>query len=317
MNFFEKYTNPNSSFLRSSDEGGAPAPTGTPAAVPVVDAGGVSPTPSDAPSATDASNTSADDFSGFDGDDLDSIDLGTETVPGQDPPVAAPAAVVAKVPTATSAVVPDPKATPAPVAATPDPKGSAASAPPSSELENLLSGVDANAPALTEWLAQNAFALTKEEAEAFELDAVANVPRLMARVAVNNMKSTMNIVKNLVPQLIAAEVAKITGTQAKAKEAIGAFYKANPHLNETDHGALVTKWANAFRSANPKASREEAIAYVGRAVSFETGLMPGTAVAPSAKPVPFQPARPGGRQPIATQQDEGQYAGLGGTFDED
>ncbi len=114
--------------------------------------------------------------------------------------------------------------------------------------------------------------------------------------------------------MMAQEVERISGTRAKAEEALGEFYSANPHLNAKDHGATVDRWAKAFRAANPKASRQEAIAYVGRAVSFEHNLVPGAPAAPKAA-APFAPARPGGRQPTQIAEVD-PFAGLDQDFDE-
>lgn len=313
MNFFDKYASPASFVRCPADEGGgAPAPADVSSStLPAASA-------PESPSETGATNTSAaegsDDFSGFDsaGDDFESVEI-VEAGASPSPEPAAPAKPQAPVAPPAPAPAAAPVVQPAAQvpAAAPVPKEQAS---PPSELDTLVQSVDANQPALVDWLAKNAFALTKEEAEAFELDAVGNVPKLMARVAVNNMKSTMNTIKSIVPQMIAAEVAKITSTQSKAKEAIGEFYSANPHLNEKDHGSLVTKWANAYRLANPQASRKEAIEYVGKAVSFEAGVVPGQAPAPRA--VPFAPARPGAKQPTVTNAEPNPFELLGGDFDD-
>lgn len=312
MNFFDKYASP-ASFVRSpADEGGgAPAPAG---GSPDAPSTGASESASDSGATNTTSTDSGDDFSGFDsaGDDFESVEI-VEAGASPSPEPAAPAKPQAPVtppaPAPAAAPVVQPAAQ-APAAA-PVPKEQAS---PPSELDTLVQSVDANQPALVDWLAKSVFTLTKEEAEAFELDAVGNVPKLMARVAVNNMKSTMNTIKSIVPQMIAAEVAKITSTQSKAKEAIGEFYSANPHLNEKDHGSLVTKWANAYRIANPQASRKEAIEYVGKAVSFEAGVVPGQTPAPRA--VPFAPARPGAKQPTVTNAEPNPFEHLGADFDE-
>jgi hypothetical protein len=181
-------------------------------------------------------------------------------------------------------------------------------------LEETIDGFTKNSADLAAWSAQNIFALSKEDAEALELNAVEVIPKLMGRVQVEALKGAANLLRNFVPQMIAQEVERITGTKAKAEEALNEFYSANPHLNAKDHGATVDKWAKAYRAANPQASRKEAIEYVGRAVSFEHNLAPGAVPAPKAPP-PFTPARPGGRQPIQ-QQEVDPFAGLDQDFDE-
>lgn len=318
MNFFNKYMG-STAFTHAPEGVGGGAPASAPTADSSSEGGAPasSPSPSEAGSADSGDQTDSD-FGGFSGeydDDLDQIDLGTGTDPSPAPAAtpAAPAAVPAAPATPAAPQVPTPPAAPA-AAASPKEQ----SAPVPSDLDSMLTNMEANGPQLQEWLATNAFALSKEEAEAFELDAVGNVPKLMARVAVNNMRSTANLIKNIVPKLIAAEIEKHSATQSKTKEAIGEFYSTNPHLNEKDHGALVTKWANAFRAANPRASRKEAIEYVGRAVSFEAGVNPGAAPSQAApRAAAFAPARPGARQPVATAAEQtNPFSGLGGDFDE-
>lgn len=307
---FEKYMGSSAFLWNVPGDGGAPSPTPGASSTPAPS------TPSAGATDDGASNSSGDEFSSFGSEDLDSIDLGPDSGLGQDPPVVPQPAPVVPTPAPAVPAAPATAAPVAPVVPPPAPTPQTASAPPGSALETLVQNVDANSPALVDWLAQNAFALSKEDADAFELDAVATVPKLMARVAVNNMKSTMNIIKNLVPQLINQEVERLTGTKAKASEAINEFYTSNPHLNEKDHGALVNQWANAFRAANPKASRKEAIEYVGRAVSLQAGITPGTPLA-APRAAPFAPARPGARPVVTnTEATDTPFAGLGEAFDD-
>lgn len=299
----------NSASFAPADVGGGAAPAAPSSASA---SGGDSPapqpggTPSSTPAGTDAPS---DDFSGFEnaGDDFDSVDLGGDSDPSQDPPVAP----------VVPAVVPPAPAAPAPVAAVPPvvpavtpPK---AEASPPSEVDTLLSSLSDNAPALTTWLEQNAYKLTKEETDAFELDAVGQIPKLMARVQVASMKATVNLIKNLVPKLIDSQVEKTSGVKEKSKAALNEFYSTNSDLNEKDHAALVNKWAGAFRAQNPTASRQEAIKFVGQAIRTELGLAPLVPGAPekAGRPQAFSPARPGARQPVAQTVEENPFGGLG------
>jgi hypothetical protein len=295
---FEKYMGAAAFFHRPEDGNGA-AGAAAPAEAPSVStpaAPASVPHGSDAPASGEGVagvTESSDEFSSFGDNDYDEIDLGAEVSPSPEaePKPAAPPPPASPAPA--PAAAPAKQAGEEPKAAAPTGEGAKPVSPPST-VDALMQSIESNAPALQEWLAKNAYALSKEEQDAFEINAVEEVPKLMARVAVANMKSTMAMIKNVVPQLIQAEVNKLSATKERQTEAINEFYSSNPHLNAKDHGALVTKWANAFRAANPKASRKEAIEYVGRAVSFEAGVAPGTPAPQRA--APFAPARPGARQ---------------------
>lgn len=303
---FDKYMS-SASFFRSPEEGGAPPSLTAPA-------GGSNPaTPGASP--TDGGATDSGSDVSFEnvgsGDDFDSVDLGdTESVPDATP---------SDVPAVTPPVVVPPAAVPAPVA----PAVAAPAAPtaptgnegPTSELDSMLTNLQTNAPALEQWLTENSFKLSKEEQDAFELDAVGQIPKMMAKVQVASMKMALNLMKNLVPQLIDQRVTSTSAKSAKAQEAINEFYTTNADLNAKDHSALVDKWSRAFRANNPTASRQDAIKFVGNAIRTELGM--AAPVAPAGRPQPFAPARPGARPsgpvPKAVEQP---FAALGMDFDE-
>lgn len=308
--FLDRWMN-SASFAPPDVPGAGGAAPAAPSPAPASGGDTPAPQPSGSPSSTPAGTDTStnDDFSGFEsaGDDFDSVDLGADSESSQEPAVVpATPAVVPPTPAAPAPVV---AATPPVVAATP-PKVDAS---PPSEVDTLLSSLSENAPALTTWLEQNAYKLTKEETDAFELDAVGQIPKLMARVQVASMKATVNLIKNLVPKLIDSQVEKTSGVKEKSKAALSEFYSTNSDLNEKDHAALVNKWAGAFRAQNPTASRQEAIKFVGQAIRTELGLaplVPGTP-AKAGRPQPFSPARPGARQPVAQTVEENPFGGLG------
>jgi hypothetical protein len=175
-------------------------------------------------------------------------------------------------------------------------------------LDFALEGFKTNGKELSEWASQNLFALSKEDAEALDTSAVDMIPKLMGRVYTQAIQATTNLIKNFVPEMVSSGVMGQQQRAAKAAEALSEFYQSNPHLNAEQHGAAVDKWARAFRAANPQASRKDAIAFVGRAVSADFGLASGAA-RPSGRPTPFAPARPGGRAPQG-QQPHDPYAGM-------
>jgi hypothetical protein len=137
------------------------------------------------------------------------------------------------------------------------------------------------------------------------------IPKLMGRVYVGALQAASNLIKNFVPEMVNSGVNVQAQRAAKAAEALNEFYQANPHLSADKHGASVDRWARAFRAANPQASRKDAIAFVGRAVSAEVGLFPGQSQlnGGAKRPQPFAPARPGGKAPVSSQQHD-PYAGM-------
>jgi hypothetical protein len=177
-----------------------------------------------------------------------------------------------------------------------------------------IEGFRTNHKELSEWASQNLFALTKEDSEALDTDAVTMIPKLMGRVYTSAIQATANLIKNFVPDMVNSGVTSQQQRAARSAEALSQFYQANPHLNAEQHGAAVDKWARAFRAANPQASRQDAIAFVGRAVSAEHGLAPGTGNGAQRRAAPFTPARPGGRAPQTPQAGD-PYAGMEDEYD--
>jgi hypothetical protein len=222
-------------------------------------------------------------------DDFDTLDLGVQPLTGDEP-----GRVAARPP-------PAQQQAPAPAAPAAAQQQTAPQAPaenvpsaPRSQLDFALDGFKTNSAELALWASQNLFALSREDAEALENNAVDMIPKLMGRIYVSSLQAATNLIKNFVPEMVQSGVGNQQQRATRAAEALNEFYQSNPHLNPQVHGAAVDKWARSFRAANPGASRKDAIAFVGRAVSAEYGVMPGSGSARSAA-VPFAPARPGAR----------------------
>src|SRR5215831_2042182 len=270
----------------SASAGAAPTPPGGSAAAP-----DPASTPAETPPQSDA-------FEGFENDDFDLVELPTEEVTGGEPG-AKPASQ--DPPKAQQPAVQEPaKQTPPQQVAQPSgaPERNVQQ-PPRSALDQAIDGFKTSHKEMSNWASQNLFALSKEDADGLENDAAAMIPVLMGRVYSQALQATTNLIKNFVPNMIAEGVSTGTARQARASEALNAFYAAHPHLSSDKHGALVDKWARAFRAANPGASRADAIKFVGNAVSSELGLAgvqaaAGNGAAPR-RPAPFAPARPGAR----------------------
>lgn len=300
--------------------GGAPAPAGGGASAPAESAppGGPA-TPSEG-GAEAAPAPGHDPFDGMESNDYDAIDLGpveegTGDEPGPAVPAPAPTGAQGEppVPATTAPAVPQaPQAPPtAPVAA----PAANVPAPPRSQLDQAMEGLTtaANQTALADWAAGNLFKLSDEDVGALNENPAAIIPTLMGRAYTRSMESAVNLIKNLVPEMVNGVVTAQANAQKRASEALNEFYQSNPHLTADQHGAAVDKWARSFRAMNPSASRQEAIAFVGKAVSAEFGIWPsqnGTGVAAPRRAAPFTPARPGGRAPATQKGPHDPYAGM-------
>jgi len=181
-------------------------------------------------------------------------------------------------------------------------------------LEEALDGFKNNQTQLSDWAGANLFNLSSQDAEALETDAVGTIPKLMGKVYAQSMASAANLIRSLVPQMIETGVSAQQGRVQRANEALSEFYQANPHLSADRHGAAVDRWAKSFRAANPQASRKDAIAFVGRAVSAEFGVWPNgghhASGAGVSRALPFAPARQGGRAPPSAKGPHDPYAGM-------
>ena len=279
--------------------GGSPAPA--PTSPPGEAGAGAESTPQQIPSSIQEDTSAPSTGQEFEGmeDDFDSIDLGLpptddgsggrqapQAPPAQQPATAAPAAPQQAAPQGQQA-------------------GNVSSAQ-RSQLDTALEGFKSNYADLATWASQNLFALSKEDAEGLETNPVEMIPKLMGRIYVSSLQAATNLIKNFVPEMVQSGVGTQQQRSAKAAEALNEFYASNPHLNAQQHGAAVDKWARAFRAANPQASRSEAIAFVGRAVSAEFG----SAGMPAQRAAPFAPARPGARAPMVPQGAHDPYAGM-------
>lgn len=297
--------------------GGTPAPAGGDGS----GSGTGSPGAGDASEGSGADSSPSSSFDGLDnlGDDFDSIDLGDvgegETPPtepqqpqGQQPPVAAqtPPAQEKQTPPA-----PQPPATPASGGQTPQAPRSARE-----ELSDAVDGFKNNFNDLVKWGTTELFTLTPEETDELDTNAVAAIPKLMARTYTQAVMASANIFRNFAQRMIEEGFAAQTERTTRANEAKSAFYKAFPNLNPAQHDATVAQYAKTFRAMNPKASREEAIKFVGAAVLAHHGMQaaPAGGQGGNGRTPPFQPALPGGRAP-AVQQPHNPFDGMEDDFD--
>ena len=280
--------------------GGSPAPA--PTSPPGEAGAGAESTPQQIPSSIQEDTSAPSTGQEFEGmeDDFDSIDLGLPPTDDGSGGRQAPQA-----PTAQQPATPAAQAAPQVAAPQGQQAGNVSSAQ-RSQLDTALEGFKSNYADLATWASQNLFALSKEDAEGLETNPVEMIPKLMGRIYVSSLQAATNLIKNFVPEMVQSGVGTQQQRAAKAADALNEFYASNPHLNAQTHGAAVDKWARAFRAANPQASRQEAIAFVGRAVSAEFG----SAGMPAQRAAPFAPARPGARAPSLPQGAHDPYAGM-------
>src|SRR5215472_1119028 len=294
--------------------GGAPAGAPAPSSPP--GGGGSAPTQiARIPDSPDDPAPQHDALDGMENSDFDLVEVPVETevqagepgtpAPGQPaPPAQQPAA--------------QPQQPAQPQQTTPQAQAPAPGAPqaPRMGLDQAIEGFRTSHKELSNWASQNLFALSQEEQTALETDAVTVIPQLMGKVYSQALQAMTHLIRNFVPEMVNQGVNATNARNSKAQEALNEFYTANPHLSADKHGALVDKWARAFRAANPTASRADAIKFVGNAVSSELGIhaAPGAANGAARRVAPFAPARPGTRvQQPAPPQDP--YEGMDMEFD--
>lgn len=305
-----------------TDTHGTPSPA-APAASTPADAGSTASVGADDTSVIDNSA----EFMGLGGfDDAEEIPASPEPVAPTPPAGGEPAAPVAPAP----ASKPD-AAAPAPAQTAPQttppakqeggpqepqaPAGAPASSP--AEPQSLVEQLDANRDAMINALAQDVFKLSKEDAEALELDVIGNTPKLLARVYYESVKTTINHIQNMVPRLIEQYM-----TVNKAREEVeNAFYGKFTGLDKAKHHADVMQFATTFRQVNPRVTQDELWALVAASVASKYGISAQAAAqvlqgvnggAPPRPPAqqPFAPARPG-VSVRTTPEPESEFAGLG------
>jgi len=237
-----------------------------------------------------------------------------------------PAAPVAEPvqPAAAEPAQPVPAQPPQPAAAAPQPTPQEPTEPPSStptEPQGLAQQLEQHREAVIDALAAQRFSLSKEEAEALELDAVKAIPKLMAKTYHQAVSSALLHIQNFVPQMVASTVAAME-LQRQREES---FYGRHKALDKSKHAGDVNTFFSAFRQQNPQAAVDDLLSMVAAAVMAKHGLQPvalaaqpnGHAPASPPQPAapPFVPARPGTSVRV-TPDAENPFAGLGRDFDD-
>lgn len=309
------------------DEGGGSAPSGgnssstaasTPAAAPSAPSGGEAApsTPASSPSPASSAPEGRDDFGNL------GLDFGElEELPRDVPPATAtPAPTPAPVQQPPAAATPAPQQ-PAPAQAQPPAAQSGQQEPPApspAEPKTLVEQMDANREALVAHIAQEVFAISKEEAEALETDIVGNLPKMQARVFYQTMRAVHNLMASMVPEAIE----KHSSVTRARDETEKAFYGKFTGLDKGKHHSDVVQFAKTFRAVNPAVTQDELWGLVASAVGAKYGLAAiaqGNGAAPPQRQPqqqPFVPARAGATVKV-TPEPESAWGALGRNFDED
>jgi hypothetical protein len=314
----------------AQEEGGAAGAT-----TPAPSAAAAEPAPSSSPQPVTPSKVSGETTPGaaerastneFDALGLEEFEVEETSQPDtgpavEKPPVAQPKP--AKAPVVEPAAPPPVQTQPSSEARAPDQEGGT---PPPSGPEAIIQGLEVpeTARQLQEWMSQNTYALSQAEKDALDTDAVGTIPKLMARVHLEGTKNALKLISTLVPQLVESGVSRILQQKERGSEALNEFFKAWPQLSAGEHSTLVNDFARLYRASNPRASRADAIKFVGAAVHAHLGLQlaappstNGGASTPSgASPPPFAPARPGARPIAQVHVEENPWMNLGKDFED-
>jgi hypothetical protein len=170
-----------------------------------------------------------------------------------------------------------------------------------------------------------AFELSPEIVAEMETDAVRAVPKVLAKTFMHSVSTSLRYMQQIVPQMIARELAKAKASTDVEKAFFGKFSQ----LDAAKHGKDIVAFAQMFRQQNPQMTQDELFTRVGAATMAMHGIVPGvppaaspgvvsvTPIAPSAPAVaPFVPAQGGtvvAANPVAGQPSG--FAGMGLDFD--
>jgi len=205
--------------------------------------------------------------------------------PVSEPPVepapvaAAPTPAPEPTPAPVQAQTPEPAPAPTPVQ-TPAPAAPAPVQPQPTEAE-LKAEAERQFSALTQQ-----YSLSEDEASAVVTDLPSVLPQLAAKLHQQILADVRMRLMAEMPQV----VTQVTEGRIRESEARSKFFTRWPQL--TGHEEAVMRTGQMFRAANPNASADEAVEYIGRIVTMSLGLQGGTTqpAQPAARPAPHRPA---------------------------
>lgn len=215
---------------------------------------------------------------------------------------------------------PEVKAPEAPVEANKEPQGQDQQPAPQPAAPNELGPAELsqqilqNRGQLIDAMAKEHFALSEQEVNELNDDAVKAVPKLLARTYLDAVSTMLQHVATIVPRQIEMQ-GRITEANNAAKNK---FFEAWPALKGKDQE--VARMASMYRRMNPQATLDDMIRDVGPIVMTQLKIVPPpTTNGQPAKPQPtpaFTPALGGGTTiPLGNPAPENPWAGLGADYD--
>lgn len=156
-----------------------------------------------------------------------------------------------------------------------------------------------------------AFALNEEQITALELDASAEVPKLLAQTYMRAVTTSLQYMRELMPQMMQ----QYQNDQQIHQSAETEFFQKYPQLNRSAHGKDIITYSQAFAQANPNLTREQLFSLVGTSVMSKNGIVPIAAKPATIRPQAFSPAS--SSAPIISQSpvNENPFQGLGMEFE--
>lgn len=179
----------------------------------------------------------------------------------------------------------------------------------------FLKQLSENREAIIEALAKEKFALTDEEAIAFEENPTEALSKMGAKLYYDAMTATMARMAEIVPAMI-ANYQEAVKNSSKSEDF---FFNKWPQLDRGKHLNEVVRIGQIYRQMNPKATSEQFVNDVGLMVTTSLGLT-GKPSSPQSKPGGFRPAIGGGgslgngNPSLGNGQDP--WSGLGMDFEE-
>lgn len=127
------------------------------------------------------------------------------------------------------------------------------------------------------------FALSPEEITGLEENAVATIPRLLARTYVQAQRSMLTTLQRALPAMLGVHLSQ----KEKHDSNESRFYDRwkDSGIDRTKHGPLVTRLATMYRKMNPAANFDQMVEELGPAIVMAAKIQP-PALQPSAPPRP-------------------------------
>ena len=189
----------------------------------------------------------------------------------------------------------------------------------------MAAAMEQNAPALIEHLASTRFALSQEEMQAIETDAVGAIPKLLARVHLESHIAMQKYLAQAVPGMIQRHTQVSTANSEAENKFFDTHKAAGLDKNNPQHRAAAVRVAKMYRQMYPQASLDQLISDIGpmvaKAVGAQASAQTPQPQVPGQPPIVAQPFRPavnggGGAIPQPNAQIAGDdWSGLGQEFD--